>query len=128
MIGAPGNADYCVTKFAVRGYTEVLMAELDRSHIQVHLVHPGGIATNITKGTTVEAQSAQLLTTPPDEVARKVIDGIRRNRRRIVFGNMARPAQVLANVAPLGLVARMLDRGTDDSDPGPPPRRFSRRR
>lgn len=113
MIGAPGNADYCATKFAVRGYTEVLMAELLDSHIQVHLVHPGGIDTNITKGTTVEAESKDLLTTPPADIAKKVIEAIRKNKRRIVFGNMSRPAQVVSNFFPVGAVARILKRGVD---------------
>lgn len=116
MIGAPGNADYCATKFAVRGYTEVLMAELDDSHIQVHLVHPGGIDTNIVKGTTAEEDAATLLTTPPADIARKVIDGIRKNRRRIVFGNAARPARIASNFVPVGAVAKMLRRATRDTD------------
>lgn len=116
MIGAPGNADYCATKFAVRGYTEVLMAELADSHIQVHLVHPGGIDTNIVKGTTVEDGARDLLTTPPAEIAVKVIEAIRRNRRRVVFGNGARPARIAANFVPLGLVARLLKKGVDRAE------------
>ena len=106
-----GGNVYCATKFAVRGYTEVLMAELDDSHIQVHLVHPGGIDTNIVRGTTVEEEARALLTTPPGEVARKVIDAIRKNRRRVVFGNMARPARFMSNFVPVGLVAKVLRRG-----------------
>ena len=113
MIGAPGNADYCATKFAVRGYTEVLMAELDGSHIQVHLVHPGGIDTNIVKGTTAEEEAAGLLTTPPEDIAKKVVEAIRKNRRRVVFGNAARPARFMSNFVPIGFVARMLRRGAD---------------
>ncbi len=113
MIGAPGNADYCATKFAVRGYTEVLMAELDDSHIQVHLVHPGGIDTNIVKGTTAEDDAKSLLTTPPAEIAVKVIEAIRKNRRRVVFGNAARPARFVSNFVPMGLVARMLKKGAE---------------
>jgi short-subunit dehydrogenase len=116
MIGAPGNADYCATKFAVRGYTEVLMAELDDSHIQVHLVHPGGIDTNIVKGTTVEEESAKLLTTPPADIARKVIEAIGKNRRRVVFGNAARPARFAANFLPMGMVAKMLSRARRATD------------
>lgn len=113
MIGAPGNADYCATKFAVRGYTEVLMAELDDSHIQVHLVHPGGIDTNIVKGTTAEDDAKALLTTPPADIAAKVVEAIRKNRRRVVFGNAARPARFASNFLPMGMVARMLKRGAD---------------
>lgn len=130
MIGVPGNADYCASKFAVRGYTETLMAELDGTHVQVHLVHPGGIATNIVKGTTAEEGAAALLTTPPEEVAAKVIEAIRRNRRRVVFGRGARPARVAANLLPMGMVARVLRKGAERGvDVAPArPRRLSRRR
>jgi len=113
MIGAPGNADYCATKFAVRGCTEVFMAELADSHIQIHLVHPGGIDTNIVKGTSAEEGAAALLTTPPAEIAVKVIEAIRKNRRRVVFGNMARPARFVSNFMPLGMVSKMLKKGAD---------------
>lgn len=116
MIGAPGNADYCATKFAVRGYTEVLMAELHDSHIQVHLVHPGGIDTNIVKGTTAEEGAGEMLTTPPAEIARKVIEAIRKNRRRVVFGNLARPARFASNFLPMGAVAKLLGRGADRAE------------
>lgn len=113
MIGAPGNADYCATKFAVRGYTEVLMGELAKSHIQVHLVHPGGIDTNIVKGTTAEEDAKDLLVTPPNDIAKKVIEGIRKNKRRIVYGKASRPAQFVSHFMPVGVVARMLQRGAD---------------
>jgi len=110
-IDAPGNADYYATKFAVRGYTEVFMAGIDDSHIQVHLAHPGGIDTNIVRGTTVEEQAVALLTTPPGEVAREVIDAIRKSRRWVVFDNMARPARFMLNFVPMGLVVKVLRRG-----------------
>jgi len=113
MIGAPGNADYCATKFAVRGYTEVLMSEHSDSHIQIHLVHPGGIDTNIVKGTTAEEGAKELLTTPPADIAVKVIEAIRKNRRRVVFGNAARPARFAANFLPMGMVAKILKKGAD---------------
>lgn len=47
LVGTPSNSDYCASKFAVRGFTESLMVELSNSKVQVHLVHPGGINTNI---------------------------------------------------------------------------------
>lgn len=113
MIGAPGNADYCATKFAVRGYTEVLMAEMVKSHIQVHLVHPGGIDTSIVKGTTAEDDAKDLLVTPPNDIAKKVIEGVRKNKRRTVYGKASRPAQVMSNFAPLKVVAKALHRGVE---------------
>ena len=49
LVGTPDTSDYCASKFAVRGFTESLMVELQQSPISVHLVHPGGVRTNIAK-------------------------------------------------------------------------------
>ncbi len=112
LVGVPGNADYCATKFAVRGYTETLMAELADTHIQVHLLHPGGIDTNIVAGTTVadDPEAMEMFKTDPVDVARAVIEAIRKNRRRIVTGHLAGRARFLHNFVPVGAVARLFNR------------------
>ena len=112
LIGVPGNADYVATKFAVRGYTETLMAELADAHIQVHVLHPGGIDTNIVAGTTVadDPQAMEMFKTDPADVARAVIDAIRKNRPRIVTGHMSTQARILHNFVPLKAVARIFNR------------------
>ena len=89
LVGTPNSADYCASKFAVRGYTEALMVELQDSPINAFLVHPGGIATNITQKASSQAFSARFLTTPPEQIVEHVIACIRANRPRIVFGNQA---------------------------------------
>ncbi|MEM8905701.1 MAG: SDR family NAD(P)-dependent oxidoreductase [Actinomycetota bacterium] len=112
LLGVPGNADYCATKFAVRGYTETLMAELADSHIQVHLLHPGGIDTNIVSGTAIadDPEAMELFKTDPVDVARAVIEAIRKDRRRIVTGHLSGQARFLHNFVPVGFVARLLHR------------------
>ena len=112
LLGVPGNADYCATKFAVRGYTETLMAELADTHIQVHLLHPGGIDTNIVAGTTVadDPEAMKLFKTDPADVARAVIEAIRKDKRRIVTGHLAGRARVLHNLVPVGAVAKLFNR------------------
>ena len=40
LAGTPNHADYCASKFAVKGLTEALMVELMETPIQVHLLHP----------------------------------------------------------------------------------------
>ena len=60
-----------------------------------------------------EEGAKELLTTPPAEIAVKVIEAISKNRRRVVFGNAARPARFASNFMPLGMVARMLKKGSD---------------
>ena len=86
LIGTPSNSDYCASKFAVRGFTEALMVELQGSPVSVHLVHPGGINTNITRAEHTQAFKKKYLSTPPEEIVRYVIKGIRRRQPRIVYG------------------------------------------
>lgn len=92
LIGTPNNSDYCASKFAVRGFTEALMVELQASNIQVHLLDPGGIATNIARSETSRQFSNHFLTTSPDDVARYVMKSIKQNKKRMVFGNQASKA------------------------------------
>ncbi|RTL31718.1 MAG: SDR family oxidoreductase [Burkholderiales bacterium] len=90
LVGTPGASDYCATKFAVRGFTESLMVELQNSPISVHLVHPGGIRTNIAKGIEGgEDFTAKYLKTEPIDIARYVIRCIRSGKQRIVFGHQS---------------------------------------
>ncbi len=112
LVGVPGKADYCATKFAVRGYTETLMAELADTHIQVHLLHPGGIDTDIVAGTAMagDPDAMKMFRTDPADVARAVIEAIRKNRRRVVTGHLAGRARFLHNFVPIGAVARLFNR------------------
>lgn len=89
LIGAPNHTDYCASKFAVRGFTEALMAELQSSHIQVHLVHPGGVATNIASSNESSKFNNRYLSTPAEKVVEFVIKGIQKKKHRIVYGNSA---------------------------------------
>jgi butyryl-CoA dehydrogenase len=120
MIGAPGSADYCASKFAVRGYTETLMAELNDSHVQIHLVHPGGIKTNIARKEDTQLAAAPFLTTPADEIVAYVIKGIRANNPRIVYGNLSTLVRLMVHLLPLKwrykLVARTMP-ATDHNAP-----------
>ncbi len=101
LIGTPNHSDYCASKFAVRGYSEALMAELLDSHIQVHLVHPGGIDTDIARQPRSRAFSQHFLSTKPEAIAAKLIDSIARNRPRLVYGNGSRKTWLGARFVPL---------------------------
>lgn len=99
LVGTPGNSDYCAAKFAVRGFTESLMVELYDTPIQVHLVHPGGIKTNIAKNSENGAEfEEKYLKTSADDIVKYVIKKIKQNEPRIVYGHQARRVQ-LASVA-----------------------------
>lgn len=92
LVGTPSASDYCAAKFAVRGFTESLMVELQESPISVHLVHPGGINTNIAKGSpNGEEFTRKFLKTDPADVAREVIRCLGTGKQRIVLGHQSRP-------------------------------------
>jgi len=100
LIGSPSQSDYCASKFAVRGFTEALMVELHESPITVHLVHPGGVATNIVKRPEGQAFAQRYLTTPPEEIAERVIQGIANGQPKIVCGQDAFKTWVGSNLLP----------------------------
>lgn len=110
FIGAPGQSSYCASKFAVRGFTESLWAELRHTQVGVTSVHPGGVATGIARGVRVshEAQRAQLQTGikkyghPPEDVASAIVRGIRGNRLRVRSGAESFAVDWLKRLVPIG--------------------------
>jgi NAD(P)-dependent dehydrogenase (short-subunit alcohol dehydrogenase family) len=118
LAAPPGQTAYASSKFAVRGFTESLRAELRGTPVAVSCVHPGGIRTNIAANarTTVRdparlAEEQQrwekLLKMPPEEAAAAIVCGIERNSPRILIGNDARLLDALARLSPAG-VGRIL--------------------
>ncbi len=108
LIGPPNNSDYSAAKFAVRGFTEALMVELHDSPISVHLVHPGGIATNIANVPQHQAFSDKYLSTPPEAIVRHVIRGIRCGTPKIVYGKDSFKTWFGANFVPLRLLNKII--------------------
>lgn len=108
LVGTPNNSDYCASKFAVRGFTESLMVELSSSKIQVHLVHPGGIATNIASKAEHAKFAQKFLTTPADEIVEVVRKGIENNEPRIVYGNNAARVWFAARFLPFKVLRDLL--------------------
>jgi len=112
LIGVPGQAAYCASKFAVRGFTEALRQECFGSRIAVTVVFPGGIRTNIVKNSRTDHRMDQAtylqksqqfeaaLKTSPEEAARVIIQGIKKNAPRVLIGKDARQIDFLARFMP----------------------------
>jgi len=108
----PGQSAYASSKFAVRGFTQVLQGELLGSPIHVTCVHPGGINTNIAKDARVSGtpdparverernQIARTLVMPSSQAAATIIRGIERNKNRVLIGNDARLLDIIARILP----------------------------
>jgi short-subunit dehydrogenase len=85
---------YCTSKFAVRGFSEALDAELDGSSVHVNLIHPGGVATNfVTDSRSANQESknkfAELMakySLKPDKVAAAIVAAIQKNKLRTRVG------------------------------------------
>jgi NAD(P)-dependent dehydrogenase (short-subunit alcohol dehydrogenase family) len=115
----PRMTHYCASKFAVRGFTEAVRAEMlaDRHPVKVSSVHPGGIKTNIANAALEKARELGLPSTDADErrrrvynekllkmdparAARIIVDGVEAGRPRILVGNDARAVDALVRLLP----------------------------
>ncbi|MBK6005422.1 SDR family NAD(P)-dependent oxidoreductase [Ramlibacter ginsenosidimutans] len=120
MVALPTQAAYNATKFAVRGYTEALRMELELAGAPVSAtcVHPGGIATRIARSMRIdpawlrstglgaealrERSDQMLQVTTPDQAAQRILQGVRRNERRVLVGPDARALDVMQRVLGAG--------------------------
>ncbi|MGF6725487.1 short-subunit dehydrogenase [Paraburkholderia sp. GAS41] len=117
LFAQPGMSGYNATKFAVRGFTEALRQELDlmKCGVSATCVHPGGIRTSIAQssriasnmvGFMIESEQQgkddfeKFFITTADQAARVILDGVRKNRRRVLIGRDARAADWLARTLP----------------------------
>jgi len=94
ILSARHQAAYCMSKYAVRGLTEALDAELDGSSIGVSVIHPGGVATNfVADSRSADSDSknkfADLVaehSIKPDKVAAATIAAIKKKKLRARVG------------------------------------------
>jgi short-subunit dehydrogenase len=111
LIGLPTQSSYCATKFAVRGFSEALWAELRDAKIGVTSVHPGGVRTNIVRESrTADPVAKQQMverfekrTMDPAEAARRILRAVERNELRAVICREARVADWAKRLAPAGV-------------------------
>ncbi|MBB2946947.1 NAD(P)-dependent dehydrogenase (short-subunit alcohol dehydrogenase family) [Actinoplanes lutulentus] len=113
------SSDYCASKFAVRGFTESLRAEmlLDNHPVRVTVVHPGGVKTNIATASLAYAQQQgravsqdrqarvrnyndKLLKMPADQAARIVVNGVEAGKPRILVGSDVKAVDLMVRLLP----------------------------
>lgn len=112
LIGFPGQTAYCASKFAVRGLTETLRHELSETNVHVTCVHPGGIRTAIARNARTGAAAnganaadlvqrfEKLTPTMPATAAQVIIQGVLRNKPRVLIGADARRIDRLQRLMP----------------------------
>lgn len=104
VVPFPGQAAYGASKAAVILFTESLYAELMNTNVQVNLVAPGAVATNILKNSNVEApkmtsNKKMPITSAPD-AAKQILNGIRKNKFRVTIGKDAKFLCFLYRLSP----------------------------
>src|SRR5699024_1060161 len=101
---------------SVRGFTESLRQELElsNSNVSCTCVHPGGIKTNIARnarmndisaitGSTPEkaiADFERLFRTTAEQAATTILNGVKRNKRRVLIGNDAKAIDLMQRILP----------------------------
>lgn len=103
IIALPTQSQYNAAKFAVRGFTESLRQEVKKTNLNVSCVHPGGIKTNIVVngrmhtsmvGEQTHTQQIEefnkMARTTPEKAALTILNGVRKNKRRILIGQDAK--------------------------------------
>ena len=115
LIGVFGYADYCASKFALIGFSEVLRAELVADGVTVSVLCPADVDTpgfaeeNRHKPAETAAASASASLLTADAVADALIAGMARRRFLIIPGREARVGQWAKRFAP-ALVTWVMDR------------------
>jgi short-subunit dehydrogenase len=110
--GAPHNSEYSASKFALRGWSEALRAELSRDAVGVLVVSPGTIDTEFFDHLVEPAQPlpwGKPKGIPPEAAARQIVRAIRLRRREIYPNWRGRLLVWLNRLCP-GLVDRLMNR------------------
>ncbi|MCV7289103.1 MULTISPECIES: SDR family NAD(P)-dependent oxidoreductase [Mycolicibacterium] len=114
IFSVPGQAAYNSAKFAVRGFTEALRQEmaLAKHPVKVTCVHPGGIKTAIARNATAaegldpkelaETFDKKLANTSPQRAATIILDGVRKNKARVLVGPDAKVLDVIVRITGSG--------------------------
>jgi NADP-dependent 3-hydroxy acid dehydrogenase YdfG len=114
LFSVPGQAAYNSAKFAVRGFTEALRQEMALAGhpVKVTAVHPGGIKTSIARNMTTadgldkdelaETFDKKLASTSPQKAARIILDGVHKNRARVLVGPDAKILDLIVRVTGSG--------------------------
>lgn len=120
LIGYGGQAHYCASKFAVRGFSETLAQELKDAGVRVTSVHPGGVATSIASSAEVDALPGHISNraeinqsfdkaaiTTPDRAADIILDGAARGKRRVLVGRDAKIVSFIQRLFPESYASKL---------------------
>jgi short-subunit dehydrogenase len=103
FLPVPLQSIYCASKAAVKMLTEGLHLELRDTNVGVTIVFPGGVDTNLVRNSGIEMErvnnhSYKMLS--PNEAAAMIINGLEKNKYRVLAGNDAKIMDLLYRLNP----------------------------
>ncbi len=110
--GLPARTGYSASKYAMVGFLDTIRVENLKKGVHVMVASPGFVATNVrftalnqegkTQGETPRDE-AKMMT--PDEVAMRVLKGVKRRKRSITMDFNGRASTIIKKISP-----RLLDK------------------
>ena len=107
FLPVPGQSVYGASKAAVKLFTEGLRSELLDTKVQVTIVFPGAIGTNIAQNSGVgntltvsEADQGKFKMLPADKASAIIIEAMERNAYRVLVGSDAKFMDFLYRLHP----------------------------
>lgn len=116
----PNNGPYNCAKHAVKALNQTLQQELSGSAVRITSVHPGGIKTNIANSSryvglsgdeqahaSLKERFNSMASTTPEKAASVIINGIKKDKQRLLVGLDAYVMDVLCRLFPQGFSNRV---------------------
>lgn len=120
LIAPAGQVAYATSKFGVRGFSEALRHELEKTSVGVSAVHPGGIRTAIARNAQRaanidDAKAARdvryfdkMARTTAEQAAAVIVAGIEQRKKRILIGRDAKILDLIQRLLPVGYWALLM--------------------
>ncbi len=95
-VGVPLRTAYCAAKFGLIGYADALRAEVKQHNIDVHVIAPGSVATDVSKNALdADAQPRGFSDEAIDngmsvsKAAREIVDAVTAGTREVIVSDGA---------------------------------------
>jgi NADP-dependent 3-hydroxy acid dehydrogenase YdfG len=95
--GLPGGATYCATKHAVVGLSEAVAAELDGTDVEISVVMPAVVNTELAAGLK-DVRGVKNL--EPEEVAEAIVEALETNRFEVWVPRSSAAISTVLNLVP----------------------------
>lgn len=90
-VGVPMRTAYCAAKFGLIGYADALRAEMSNRGVDVHVIAPGSVATNVSRNALTSDGSERGKSDdaidngiPAPVAAKTIVDAIHEGQREII--------------------------------------------